>query len=297
VCRFGPEVVTELRVGVVGCGRHSTRVTLPGLAGAGFHLAATCSRRLAVAVETAGRFGADHAYDDPAAMVESVELDALVLVLPRFAYRSVFDQVAPAGLPTLLEKPGAASAAELDAIEACASAPVLVGYMKRFAPAYAPLRERAPPAAAMHVQMAVGPWPGEVDDLVFEVACHAVDLAQFVLGPLAVVGATRGPRDTPMHLTVELAGRGGTLATAEVSTTAAWDDQRESVSLTGPGWEARVDQGSVGPPAPGVPGSEGFAVELEHFAGVVRGRAPSAVPVAAARQTMRLLEDVVARLR
>ncbi len=135
----------RLRVGVVGCGLVAQVMHLHYLAELGdrFEVAALCD----VAPEPLARAGAlfPHArrHADWRDLVAE-RLDA-VLVLTPGSHEPVATAAAEAGMHVLVEKPIAFSAAEAERmIDACARAGVrlVVGYMKRYDPAYEELRAR-----------------------------------------------------------------------------------------------------------------------------------------------------------
>ena len=133
-------MIDELpRIGIVGVGQHAVTAILPALPAAGLRLVATCARHRGRAAAVGRRFGASEAYDDVAQMLNQIELDAAVVVVPPDQCGSVIRCCLANRVPVFVEKPPVNDAAEADDLAAQAAdagVPVMVGYMKRFAAAY-----------------------------------------------------------------------------------------------------------------------------------------------------------------
>jgi predicted dehydrogenase len=131
-------------VGAIGCGSHATTPIWPELPNAGFVLEAVCSRSIDRATAAARRCGVAHAFDDAEKMLDEVDLDALVIVVPPEAFAQYIRLAIERELAAFVEKPGASAAAEAEELAQLASeanANVVVGYQKRFASAYRKARE------------------------------------------------------------------------------------------------------------------------------------------------------------
>jgi predicted dehydrogenase len=128
-----------VRIAVVGVGRHASRNIYPNLAGAGLELVATYARHRDGAEAAAARWGAHQAFDSAENMLKSVDVDGVVICVQPQEYAALITACLQAGKPVFCEKPGASSSAEaagLARLSASTSVPVVVGYMKRFAPVY-----------------------------------------------------------------------------------------------------------------------------------------------------------------
>ena len=132
-----------LRVGVAGLGAVAQAVHLPLLARlpGTFELAAICdlSSALTTALGERYRIPAQHRYRDVTTMLDSVELDGLI-VLTSGSHGDVALAALERGLPVLSEKPLATTRAEADRLAAVEGPDhdgerLMVGYMKLFDPA------------------------------------------------------------------------------------------------------------------------------------------------------------------
>ncbi len=142
---FGGKLVAEkqIRAGSIGCGSHSFRNVYPTFQFAPVELVATCDLDGAKAQAFARQFGAERAYDDHRRMLDSEDLDAVFIVTGydqagRPLYPGLAVDCLRAGCHVWMEKPPAASCAELEKVAEAAEQSgkhVLVGMKKMFAPA------------------------------------------------------------------------------------------------------------------------------------------------------------------
>jgi predicted dehydrogenase len=141
--------MTPLRVGVVGLGEVAQVVHLPILENLPdrFELTAVCDISPTLLKVVGDRYGVERRYADVAAMVTEAPLDC-VLVLNSDEYHC--DGVVAAldaGLHVLVEKPMCLSPREAERIIAArdrSGCQVMVGYMRRFAPAFRAAVEQLP---------------------------------------------------------------------------------------------------------------------------------------------------------
>lgn len=313
-----------LRVVVVGCGAHARNTVYPSLVSAGFQLVACAAAHQESADATARRFGVGSAYACVTRMLERHrdEADAAVLVLPPDGYQDTFLSCLQAGLPIYAEKPLAMSQAALRDLESYAAAGasrVMVGYMKRFAPAYARARDltRAPGFGVLsgwQSRWAMGPGHPTVQDLLRENATHHLDLARFLMGEVEEVQA-QSARVGEGRFTIGVLLRfaSGAVGTLEIGNTSSWDHVNEWVTVTGDGAVVHVDNVDtcilrrVGEaeqhwrPNMTVPllrtsslWITGFVPAFQHFAAVVKGEETCRSDLSSGRKTMQLAERVQA---
>lgn len=141
--------MTALRVGVVGLGEVAQVVHLPILEQLPelYELSAVCDISATLLKVVGDRYGVEHRYSDFEEMVAETSLDC-VLVLNSDEYHS--DCVVAAldrGLHVLVEKPMCLSPREAERIIEArdrSGCQVMVGYMRRFAPAFEQAVQRLP---------------------------------------------------------------------------------------------------------------------------------------------------------
>jgi predicted dehydrogenase len=236
-------------VGVVGCGDHAVDVLVPSLRAAGFRIASVCARTAGFARRVAALHGIDRAHDDVTALAADPDIDAIVVAVPPDQMEPVLDVALRVGKPVYIEKPAAAdegAARRLSALATAESATTLVGYMKRFAPAYVGLADLMGTGSLgrpslIRVRWAMGPFDRRpLDDWFLENAVHAIDLARWLGGD---IGDLHARITTLEHQHVVLAdgvGRNGVAVSLAMTTTGPWWSDNEEVEVFGMGSTARV---------------------------------------------------------
>jgi predicted dehydrogenase len=312
-----------LRVAVVGAGRHAQTTIYPAMTAAGYDIRAVATRHLETASATARRFGGGRPFDDLGKMLAQIgtDIEALVLVLPADGYEQTLLQCLFTGLPVYCEKPVALDALTLRRIEDVrikSGATIMVGYMKRFAPAYERVHALAQDpsfggATAYNAYWGMGPGFGTLDYLMRENATHHLDLARFLMGEVTELAAwTYEPVEQSISAAILMKFASGAVGTLQVNNNSAWDHNNEWISVTGRGPVVVVDnvdtciyrvpgeserRWSPNYTVP-VPGSSsltvtGFTGALTHFAEVARRGIPCRSDLASALRTTELAERVL----
>jgi len=316
-----PSSTGSLRVGVVGCGRHAMTAIHPNLTAAGMVVGAVCTRSTETARAAAARHGGVPAFVDPVAMLDTVALDGIVVVVPPSQYGAVLSAAIARRVPVFADKPGAATAEEatdLAAAAAEAEVPVVIGYQKRFAPAYRQAAEivRAEDFGVVTMATftwAVGAMPLDLDSWLAENPVHHLDLARFLLGELGEVVVVRGTAGQGHSLVVAARTAAGAPVALHLTTTGSWQQRNEVVEIFGEGHAVVVDNVDtctwrpperperVWRPNYTVPlahnltaATMGFAGELAHFRALVLGEVEPVSNLASAAATLRLAGRVAA---
>jgi predicted dehydrogenase len=310
-----------IRIGAIGCGEHATTAIWPLFAPAGLNCVAAWSRseeRVNVAAE---RFGIPRAYTNLEQMLDESDLDGVVVIVPPEGFGPVIHLAIGRGLHVFAEKPGAASAAEANAIaDAAAERGVvaMVGYMKRFGLAFARAKELAQspdfgPLTIASFKWSMGPMSDEHSSLeswLFENPIHHIDLARFYCGELDDYQSHLAV-NTEDEFAVAVSARtaSGGVASMQLSTTGSWDHHNERVELQGVGASVTVDNvdtciSRAGPqpeqvwrPNYTIPSESnssaatcGFLPELNAFAAAVTTGAPPPSDFTSAALTLEAVE-------
>lgn len=191
----------ERHIGVVGIGGIATKAYLPLLAtwpGVRLHLASRDERRLQEASRT---FHAASATTDAAALLER-DLDAVLITAATPAHPHLVAAALRAGVAVHVDKPLADSYEEAERLTDLAESvgiPLVVGFNRRFAPAYRHAAQTRPHLAVMHKHR-----PDLDDDVrrvVFDDLIHVVDTLRWLLTSDGPDDAVRGIDD------LDIAGR------------------------------------------------------------------------------------------
>jgi predicted dehydrogenase len=197
-----------VRWGIIGCGDVTERKSGPGFQKArGSALVAVMRRDRAKAEDYAHRHGVARAYTRAADLIADPNVDAVYVATPPSTHRAIALEVAAAHKPCLVEKPMALTQAECVDMRdgfARAGVPLWVAYYRRALPRFLTVRDRlASGVIGTPVSFALetlgppgvpGPFaPWRVDPsiggagLFFDVGSHAVDLVDFLFGPVTRV--------------------------------------------------------------------------------------------------------------
>jgi predicted dehydrogenase len=160
-----------VRIGVVGAGSVSQQMHLPYLAELGdrFQVAGVCDASAMLAAQAARGAGAELATTDPAELF-AARLDAVLIAVNGPADGLALDALR-AGAHVLVEKPLAWSVERAAAVEAAAAHAgrvAMVGYMKRYDPAFALARaavERMGPVRGGAARCVAGPNEAYIRDV------------------------------------------------------------------------------------------------------------------------------------
>jgi len=195
-----------VRWGILGCGDVTEVKSGPGFRlAAGSRLVAVMRRNGARAADYAQRHGVPRWYDQAEALIADPEGDAVYLATPPATHASYARQVAAAGKPAYVEKPMARSVVECDRMIAAFAArgvPLHVAYYRRALPRFLQVKRWLDAgaigqltgvdyhhASAAH-RLAAG-WRTDVRTagagLFLDLGSHALDLIDFLVGPLTDV--------------------------------------------------------------------------------------------------------------
>ena len=211
----------------------------------GSALVAVMRRTPGLAEDYARRHGVPRWTDDADALIADPEVDAVYVATPPGSHLEIARRVAAAGKPCYVEKPIARSAAEGQAmVEAFAAAdvPLFVAFYRRAWDRVARVREaigRGEIGTVTSVETvyarparpgdaAALPWRLRAEDsgggLFVDLASHALDLLDFLLGPLIDVSgvATRGDAAHAVEQSVAFAFRTGGAIGADVVGSGRW---------------------------------------------------------------------------
>jgi len=197
----------EIRAGFIGCGSHAFRNVYPTFQFAPVKLVATCDLNIEKAQAFAQKFGAEKAYSDYRDMLAQEKLDAVFIVTGydaagRPLYPAIAADCLNAGCHVWIEKPPAASCAEIDIMRSAAKKNgkhVVVGMKKMFFPANEKAKALASEPEFGGISMAMLQYPQAIptqDDFrrymekkerngvvsFLDHQCHPVSLLIFLLG-------------------------------------------------------------------------------------------------------------------
>ncbi len=257
------EATRKVRAGFIGCGGHAYRNIFPAFRYAPVELIAVADLIGARAAAYAREFGASRAYTDYREMLAREDLECVFVVTNydaqgRPRYPRIASDALRAGCHAWIEKPPAASLAEIEELQAVERATgrfVQVGYKKMFVPTYEKAREisRRPEFGGL-TQLAVRypqalPPPETRFDLAHDRL--AVSFLDHLFHPLAIIQLLGGDAASLVYTWEPRAGgmlalftlRRGGIAALHASGGQAPNAPREYVQVVGQGAHLVVDNG------------------------------------------------------
>jgi 1,5-anhydro-D-fructose reductase (1,5-anhydro-D-mannitol-forming) len=198
-----------VRWGIIGCGDVTEVKSGPGFSRAeGSRLVAVMRRDGALAADYARRHGVARSYDNADALIADPEVDAVYIATPPSSHAEYALAAAAAGKPAYVEKPMARHLPECDRMVAAfehAGLPLFVAYYRRRLPCFMKADELLRSGAVGRLTGVTyrfaephhrkgGKW--RTDAAIagaghfLDVGSHALDLLDYLLGPLADVAGS-----------------------------------------------------------------------------------------------------------
>lgn len=188
----------RIRIAVVGCGSQMTNNLLPALQLQDVEITAVCDINAQNLQRISNAFRVERSYHSFDRLLEEEAIDGVCIAVGSEKHAALVRSALRKGVRVFVEKPPAISAEEASTVQKLSeetSTQVMVGFNKRFAPAYRAVMqigrragERRPLAVAIRatcVQYATD------QDLLRDFAIHYVDLARYFLGKVKSVHALR----------------------------------------------------------------------------------------------------------
>ena len=229
-------------LGCIGAGRHATANIYPSLQLLGANIQSIATQHKESAEAAKHRYHAQFAYDDYRTMLKKETLDAVVVVTTGDRHAGIVKDCLAAGLPVFVEKPlgwNGSEAREVADLSQKTGKPVMVGYMKRFAPAYARMheligkRDDFGDILTIHGMFGVRNFGTDPEAFLRYGAIHTIDLLRFYMGEVKDVHSLCAKTDKGVSMTCNFLfkdGRNGSLYLAGLP---SWGRHYEELTVTG----------------------------------------------------------------
>ncbi len=236
------KTISDLRLGFIGAGRHATANIYPSLELLGARIQSIATQHEESAETAAHRFHVGSSYDDYQTMLEKEKLDAVVVITTGDRHAGIVKDCLVAGLPVFVEKPLGWNKEEAQEIaDLCQKTGkhVMVGYMKRFAPAYARMHELMGKKddfgemLTIHGMFGVRNFGTDAEAFLRYGAIHMVDLLRYYMGEVKEVYSISVKTDQGVSMTCNFLfenGRNGSLFLAGLP---SWSRHYEELTITG----------------------------------------------------------------
>ncbi|MFH2058569.1 MAG: Gfo/Idh/MocA family oxidoreductase [Pseudomonadota bacterium] len=319
----------EINVAFIGCGNHATTNLYPALKYASMNLSSVCALHIAKAEQQAFLFGAESAYDDYHEMLDTEAVDALIVCANAKIHYEAACEALKRGIPVFAEKPPAdnvSQCARLVALSKEKNMPIMVGFNKRFAPAYMEAKKIISRASfgalnSINIRAYFGFVKSEIS-LLTEIGIHYIDLLCYFGSEIRnlKIRKKRIKDKVTIVLTCELST--GALGVIQLSNSYSWAKPGERIELLGEENLVIIKEGreiinhkptSVGPgvipcesekttvwsPNYSVPGKEnhmiylnGYVGELRHFSQVVGNKTKCLSTIDDGYSALKVIEDI-----
>jgi UDP-N-acetylglucosamine 3-dehydrogenase len=239
----------NIRIGFIGAGKHARANLFPSLKLLQQPVTSVCSQQLDRAESAAREFQASRAYSQYSEMLEKEKLDA-VIVATGIGHATIVADCLNAGLHVFVEKPLGLNPAEAQSVAAAAQAAgkiVMVGFNKRFAPAYVRLKqviqedETFGEVLSLQGMFAIGPRERGDENYLKNTGIHYVDLVRFLSGEVDQVFALSNTREELIDQAMLLSFHNGRIGTLFFGGLPAWRRHYEEITVTGVNGFARVE--------------------------------------------------------
>ena len=245
------------RIGFVGHGVHACANLYPSISLTGNSVTSVATRSLTTAKAAAQAVHAENYHADVGVMLNRDNLDVVFVSVGPDDQARLTEQCLQAGVPVFVEKPLGMSAPEARRVakfsEAC-GVPVMVGFMKRFAPAYRALadisadRSKFGRILVVDAKFSFKPWSKDLrnDSFLKLGAIHIVDLLRALFGEVSDVRGFSGSIGADIGMVFSMQFEGGHVATVNLCGVPAWAREHERVTVTGSkGWAEVEDLSAV----------------------------------------------------
>jgi len=239
----------DLRIGVVGCGAHSSISIFPAMRNAPVDLIAVCDLDLSRAKYNARKFGAQRFYQDANEMMDQEDLQAIFIIGPAIVHYTVAKEALRRGLHVWMEKPPGETveqAHELMLLAKKHERQIQVGYMMRFATANQlakeiTLRPEFGGAKALYFRYMANPYPDHHSFYLYH-CVHGFDLVQHFMGePDKIFAREVTVQPGSFHLQASIVFTNGSIAALDMSCLQEWTSPNVRLEVTGIGKHVIVD--------------------------------------------------------
>jgi UDP-N-acetylglucosamine 3-dehydrogenase len=235
--------MSEARVGFIGCGHHASVNLYPSLRLLGVQIAGVCAGHLDRAEAKACEWGAERAYDDYRALLRQEGLDAIFVAAPPELQAGMVKDCLSAGYNVFAEKPlgmNEREAADVADAAAHAGRHVMVGFMKRFAPAYVHMKRIVSdqgsfgPPLSLTGMFAIAGRAGITEEGYVKLgAVHYLDLLRFMFGDVEDISGYSNSAGSDVDLAISLRFAGGRIGNVLLACLPAWRRHYEELTITG----------------------------------------------------------------
>lgn len=320
------------KLAFIGFGRHAQTSLYPSIKQLGYQLAAVATQHLETAAKAAAEYQIPAFYPDYTSMLEKEKPDAVFVAAQYQQQFAIVQDVLAFGAHVFVEKPLGMSVAEAEQISDLATSKnkqVMVGFMKRFAPAYVKAKELlqdknfGEPLAITEFFTSRNFAQNDQEYLLFA-ASHYVDLLRYYYGEVETVTGTSINHNGSIMQALSLQFASGAVGSLQFGGSPAWERGAQELLMTGthgyvrvsgidhvaalsrevtattqPGWQTVSNQEKTFNTMLTTSGGglqalylNGFVGEIKHFVESIIANTPVINSAAESLKTMQLIEKM-----
>lgn len=242
----------NLKLGVVGCGVHSTANILSTLHLLRQPIQAVAARHIEHAQDAAERFGIKHAYSSYREMLDKESLDAVFVITSTDSQADIVKDCLNSGAHVFVEKPlgmNEAAALEVANLADDLNKKVMLGFMKRFSPSYVKMKEimsNTPDfgkaLSFMGMFAITSGRPGWDNNVFTKVGgIHYVDLMRFLFGEVIDIHGYTNSVDVEVDNIFTMRFDSGIMGSMFFGGIPAWKRHWEEICVSGTKGFVKVD--------------------------------------------------------
>lgn len=236
----------NIKICFIGCGKHAKANIYPSIKLLNYKIAAVCAKHIESAEKTAKEFNIPKGYDDYKKMLNEEKPDAVFVVVPPELHIKIVRDCLDANCHVFVEKYLGENAQEAGYISNFAKSKrkeVMVGFMKRFAPAYIKLKEiinnrkEFGEIVSINGIFAVRNFTDDLEMFIKRGAIHYVDLIRHLGGEIKEIRKFTNNSSEVLAFKYQLKAI-GTMFLAGIP---SWDRHYEEIVVTGTKGYAKVE--------------------------------------------------------
>lgn len=240
----------NIKIGVIGCGRHAQANIYPSLKILNVPIRAICALHLEHAQLVADKFNAKVAYDDYKVMIKKEKLDAVFVIAKGDQQAQIVKDCLRLGTHVFVEKPLGMvlkDAKEISELSAQLKRHVMVGFMNRFAPSYLLAQKSINDHKTFGDIIAssgiytVRSFGTDVGSFIKYAAIHYLDLLRFLLGEIKDIRGFLRTTDDGVAIEFSFVTENDVIGSMFFAGLPAWAHHQEEITITGSKGYAKVD--------------------------------------------------------
>lgn len=234
--------IKDLKIGVIGCGKHSSVNIYPSLKILGAEIRSICTRHIDTAREAVSKFNAKVAYDNYKEMLEKEDLDIVFVITSGDQHFRIVSDCLKAGKHVFVEKPlgwNKEEAIKIERLSKKVRKMVMVAFMKRFAPSYSKVKELIKNKGnfgniiSLHGMFAVRNFNSDIDAYIKYAGIHYIDLIRYLLGDIVKVNSFKNVSRYGVCLVINFLSKTGEIGTVYFAGLPSWSRHFEEITVTG----------------------------------------------------------------